>query len=259
MLFVKFLCFRCQTCGKGFADNSDLKRHKQIHEISPALTAISPKIQPIAPKPLSAVNATVSIPGSVPLSSSGTVSKDGVTSGGVEMSFTIKKKDNRFPCNTCGKFFTRKSHLTRHKLTHEQQKIYCDCGRMFRQKAHFQAHIPSCKRKRDQIEAKYKARHGIKQSQPTQVNLDRREEETFPVTSNGINHQQETSNIKDNERRNIHTSNTASPVYTDQEREISPAVNVKIEEPSINEMEEDDLNLNPSKLPALPPLIKDPV
>ena len=197
------------------------------------MTAISPKIQPIAPKPPSTVNTTVSIPVSVPLSSSGTVTKDGVPSGGVEMSFTIKKKDNRFPCNTCGKFFT--------------------------QKAHFQAHIPSCKRKRDLIEAKYKARHGIKQSQPTQVNLDRREEEIFPVTSNGINHQQEASNIKDNEGRGICTSNTASPVYTDQEREISPVVNVKIEEPSINEMEEDDLSLNPSKLPALPPLIKDPV
>ena len=71
-----------------------------------------------------------------------------------------KKGDPRFPCNKCQKVFTRKSHLTRHRLTHDLEKIYCDCGRVFKQKSHMQAHLPSCKRRRDAIEAKYKAEHG---------------------------------------------------------------------------------------------------
>ena len=71
-----------------------------------------------------------------------------------------KTKDDRYACNKCTKTFARKSHLTRHKMTHEQIKIYCDCGRLFRQNTHFQSHYPACKRKRAAVEAKYLANGG---------------------------------------------------------------------------------------------------
>ena len=44
--YTLFLFYRCPYCGKGFADNSDLKRHKQVHESTPGFIPIRPKEEP---------------------------------------------------------------------------------------------------------------------------------------------------------------------------------------------------------------------
>merc|ERR1711884_794343 len=137
--------FKCPVCEKGFADNSDLKRHKQIHENQASgLVSIRPKNK---------INSTQPLP-------SFTVSdlqQNSATATAENSGDGTKKKEVRYPCNKCGKTFSRKSHLTRHKLTHDKIKIYCDCGRLFRQNAHLQAHLPACIRKREAVEAKYLA------------------------------------------------------------------------------------------------------
>ncbi|XP_066923924.1 uncharacterized protein [Clytia hemisphaerica] len=155
--------FKCPYCGKGFADNSDLKRHKQVHESTPGFVPSLPAIRPRQEEPAHAHPAPPVIsPTSIQqmISSHHSSIKTAVpvfssAAGNVMIMGNKKKSEAKFPCNKCGKVFTRKSHLTRHKLTHEQIKIYCDCGRLFRQKAHLQAHLPACKRKREAVEAKY--------------------------------------------------------------------------------------------------------
>ncbi|XP_002161738.1 zinc finger protein Xfin isoform X1 [Hydra vulgaris] len=171
--------FKCPICSKGFADNSDLKRHRQTHLMNIPSTATSPTTLTVSVSSPSFPDSTYSSRANslvtiLPkLSKLDSQNADSLSSGNLSTTPSIenaslnvldkkerKKGDPRFPCNKCHKVFTRKSHLTRHKLTHDLEKIYCDCGRVFKQKSHMQAHLPSCKRRRDAIEAKYKAEHG---------------------------------------------------------------------------------------------------
>lgn len=181
-----------------------------------------------------------------------------VTPGDLKMSPVNKKKGNRYSCNSCGKFFTRKSLLLRHKLTFKQQKIYCDCGRTFRHNTHFQAHLPSCKRKRDVIQVKINASDGIKDSKSADINLDRRGEETPTLTHNEKGHQPEASDMKYNEASDIHT-NKAPIVKGDTEKgnELSVFVNIEKEQPTVAVTEESDLNHNYSTSTPLPLFIED--
>ena len=174
------------------------------------------------------------------------------------MSPMNKKKGSRYSCNTCGKFFTRKSLLLRHKLTFKQQKIYCDCGRTFRHNTHFQEHLPSCKRKRDVIQVENKESDGMKDSQSADINLERRGEEAPTVTRNEKSHQPEVSDIKYNEARDIHI-NKAPIVTGDTEKgnELSVFVNVQKEQPRVTVTEESDLNHNLSMSRPLPLFLED--
>lgn len=192
-------------------------------------------------------------PVTVSLTSSETATQ-GVT-GDVETSPMNKKKSNCYSCNTCGKFFTRKSLLLRHKLTFKQQKIYCDCGRTFRHNTYFQAHLLSCKRKRDVAQVQNKASDGMKDSQSADMNLDRRGEETPALTRNERSHQSEASDMKYNEASDIYTNNT--PIVkgdTEKGNELSVFVNIEIEQPKVTVTEESDLNHN---LSMSPPFIED--
>ena len=176
-----------------------MKRHKQVHESTPGFIPIRPKEEPSVGAPSSSSSTSHHIsppiyhhhgaPITVVMTTASTPSLQGHQAANFIMSssssspyavdnnknststmigtddvvgYTKNKKSSdpaKFPCNKCSKVFTRKSHLTRHKMTHDQVKIYCDCGRLFRQKAHLHAHLPACKRKREAIEAKYLAEH----------------------------------------------------------------------------------------------------
>ena len=187
---------------------------------------------------------------------------------------------SKFPCNKCGKVFTRKSHLTRHKLTHDQVKIYCDCGRLFRQTSHLQAHLPACKRKRQAIEAKYKAenasrsssslpnynRHDMTSSSMTDV-TQRRASSSPP---RGYQHQHGFSVVK-NEDSSYIVSSGAGDVANNSNRNFHDS-NIDGEEGARNYGEGHYENTAPDEgnelssfalhnnLPVgLPPLIHDPV
>jgi len=265
--------FKCPTCGKGFADNSDLKRHRQIHEISPHLTPRNNNISSLTSiSPL--IQTSVS---DVSMTSSST------------SSFTtsvIRKQEAKFPCNVCGKYFTRKSHLTRHKLTHDQHKIYCDCGRMFRQRAHLNAHLPSCKRKRDAIEAKYKAQV-VRKSNPsdnneTPINENNADNKSFiynyhdeKINENSLSQRPASVGIGNNSAPEFGIENCSdftsggqvehdqlAPISVEQMSVTSNTypVHVKHEDNDIPIESNHDLNFNISAtIPNLPPLIKDPM
>ena len=145
-----------------------------MHESTPGFVPSLPAIRPKQEEPAHAHPAPPIVsPTSIEqmISSHHSTIKTAVpvfssAAGNVMIMGNKKKSEAKFPCSKCGKVFTRKSHLTRHKLTHDQIKIYCDCGRLFRQKAHLQAHLPACKRKREAVEAKYLAEHGGVGSDP---------------------------------------------------------------------------------------------
>lgn len=255
--FSKSLYFRWKICGKRFRDSQiDLMRHQSIYEITD-WTAASGKIHSFVPMPPSTENATVPIPATVSLSSTETASQGSIPSGSVDMLFMDEQKENLYSCKNCGKFFTRKSLLIKHKLTFKQRKIYCDCGRTFRRNTLFQAHLPSCKRKRDLIQADNTARYEPKDSQLSHVNTDSHENETLTQAGNNISNLQEPSNRKENEEDNIHTKGTptASSGHTDKKTELSSIANVQVEEP-VTTVKENNSNISRGKLPLLVPSVK---
>lgn len=264
---MKFFSLRCPYCSKGFADNSDLKRHKQIHESTPGFIPIRPKevSSTAASTPvLLSTNAVVASDNASIYSTGKSPEALGVVAGTSfikpavdnsfvktgENSFIKKKSEHRFPCNKCGKVFTRKSHLTRHKLTHDQVKIYCDCGRMFRQKAHLQAHLPACKRKRDAVEAKYLAseHNSMLKNTPPEKST------SSPPTSNVRSDDELPENqkvVNNNNVRTMHNNeNTADTSSSDKTHTEQNGVPLK---------KEMDLSFNFNPLPAgIPALIRDP-
>ena len=250
--FSKSLYFRWKICGKRFrASQIDLMRHQSIYEITD-WTAASPKIHSFVPMPPSTKNATAPTPATVSLSSSETASQGSIPSGSVDMLFVDQQRENLYSCKNCGKMFTRKSLLIKHKLTFKQRKIYCDCGRTFRQNTLFQAHLPSCKRKRDIIQADNTARYEPKDSQLSHVNTDRHGNETLTLAGNDIINLQKPSNMKENAEDDIHTKSTptASSEYTGKETELSSIANVQVEEP-VATVKESDSSINRGKLPLL--------
>ena len=254
--FSKPLYFRWKICGKRFRDSQiDLMRHQPIYEVMD-WTAASPKIHSFVPMPPSTKSATVPIPATVSLSSSETASQGSIPSGSVDMLFMNEQRQNVYPCKNCGKIFTRKSLLIKHKLTFKQRKIYCDCGRTFRQNTLFQAHLPSCKRKRDLIQAGNTARYEPKDSQLSYVNTENHKNEIFTLA--GISNLQELCTMKKNEEDDdIHTKSRPpdSSEYTDKETELSPIANIQAEEP-VATVKEENSNISRGKLPLLVPSVK---
>lgn len=258
---VIFLFCRCPYCGKGFADNSDLKRHKQIHESTPGFIPIRPK-EPLPIITTTASNTAILVstahvitPYPNTLLVSATSSPPGTTDSSFvktgENSFVKKKSEPRFPCSKCGKVFTRKSHLTRHKLTHDQVRIYCDCGRMFRQKAHLQAHLPACKRKRDAVEAKYLAEHG--KLPPSHNTMIKMEYPPSPVES------EQPGDDGGSEFVDNHLGNNNEGEYYSEKSEDSRRSYEERENGSPSRKRDVDLSFSFTALPpGIPPLIRDP-
>lgn len=115
---------------------------------------------------------------------------------------------------------------------------------MFRQKAHLQAHLPACKRKRDAIEAKYLAEHTsdstvIKQEYPPPSPVD--SEQTGE-------HIGDVGNNNNEIEYNSETSGGGSRQNYDSRENGLPTGKRDV-----------DLSFNYTKLPpGIPPLIRDP-
>lgn len=239
-----------------------MKRHKQIHESTPGFIPIRPKEPPPVTTTTAVLVSTAhvvtlnqALPNNLPVLTSVSDAREISFVKTGENSFVKKKSEPRFPCNKCGKVFTRKSHLTRHKLTHDQVKIYCDCGRMFRQNAHLQAHLPACKRKRDAIEAKYLAQHG----KTTQNDVVVKEEENPPSPLN--NPEQPMEEDRKSDYGDIGNNNEGE--CNNEESHVSnedSRGDYKNRENGSPSRKDVDLAYNFTVLPSgIPPLIRDPV
>ena len=193
--------------------------------------------------------------------------------GGVGYAKKKPSEPAKFPCNKCSKVFTRKSHLTRHKMTHDQVKIYCDCGRLFRQKAHLHAHLPACKRKREAIEAKYLAetQGHLSSSSPSSMVVNVRRSSTPPSPpSQGddvtFRDDEAIMNYEDISNDNNNTSCRDNKDRGDQQHQHQQQQQQQQQQQLQNHVENDNeeephrLPFNLKNLPVgLPPLIRDPI
>src|SRR5277367_97956 len=53
------------------------------------------------------------------------------------------EREKKFPCDTCGKRFTRRSHLNIHDRSHSGKKPFkcAECGQRFTEKSHLTRHL----------------------------------------------------------------------------------------------------------------------